>query len=66
MLSTPIPKVAYGDSYSLGQPTQMWGKPSTFVHGLVNNGLLARNEAGLVTTEELGRCYRESGTLLDG
>lgn len=59
------PQLRYGDGYSLGQLAQSWHKSSEFVRGLVRRGLLHTDERGVVTNDELGRFYKESGTLLD-
>jgi hypothetical protein len=60
-----IPKVSYGDSYSIGQLCAMWEKPTIFVRGLIACDLLAVDERGLATNTELRRFYRESGEVLD-
>lgn len=57
----PPGKVSYGDSYSIGQIAQMWGRPSSFVRQLIADELLTLDEHGLVTNTELRRFYAESG-----
>lgn len=58
-------RVTYGDSYSIGQIAQMWGRSSVFVRGLVGRGLLATDERGLVTNTELRRFYADAADLLN-
>ena len=59
------PQLRYGDGYSLGQLAHSWQKPSVFMKSLASQGLLRTDERGVVANEELGRFYKESGTLLD-
>ena len=58
-------KVTYGDSYSIGQVAQMSERPFYFVRWLIDDGLLAADDRGLVTNRELRRFYTESGDLLN-
>ena len=55
-MRSQTPKVGFGDSYSFGQISDMWGQPSIFVHRLISRDLVATDEGGLVTlTGELLR-----------
>lgn len=58
------PTVSYGDSFSIGQLAERFGKSPEIVHGLIDNDHLTVDERGLVTNAELHLFYQSGGQAL--
>ena len=58
-------QISYGDSYSVGQLAQSWGRSSFFVRQMINHGKLQVDERGLITNTALRDFYAAHGTDLD-